>query len=106
MNLQLAVNDEKAPLQNNVIVNTIKNKINKIITGPIIGFDTSDKYLAEIGVSTNQDGTLTLNEQTFNSKFEENTLCSMQFNSMFSSVLYLKLDLQLQLHLQNRILYM
>ena len=47
------INDEKAPLQNNVIVNTIKNKINKIITGPIIGFDTSDKYLAEIGV-TNQ----------------------------------------------------
>ena len=88
------INDEKAPLQNNVIVNTIKNKINKIITGPIIGFDTSDKYLAEIGVSTNQDGTLTLNEQTFNSKFEENTtVFNAIFNSMFSSSSpYLKVE--------------
>ena len=88
------VNDEKAPLQNNVIVNTIKNKINKIITGPIIGFDTSDKYLAELGVSTNQDGTLTLNEQTFNTKFDENTsVFNAIFNSMFNSTSpYLKVE--------------
>ena len=88
------LNDEKAPLQNNVIVNTIKNKINKIITGPIIGFDTSDKYLTELGVSTNQDGTLTLNERTFNSKFDENTsVFNAIFNSMFnSSSPYLKVE--------------
>ena len=88
------LNDEKAPLQNNVIVNTIKNKINKIITGPIIGFDTSDKYLTELGVSTNQDGTLTLNERTFNSKFDENTsVFNAIFNTMFnSSSPYLKVE--------------
>ena len=88
------LNDEKAPLQNNVIVNTIKNKINKIITGPIIGFDTSNRYLAELGVSTNQDGTLTLNEQTFNTKFDENTsVFNAIFNSMFnSSSPYLKVE--------------
>ena len=59
------INSEKGPLHNNITVNTIKNKINKILSGPIIGFDTSNKYLAELGVSTNQDGTLRLNEQTF-----------------------------------------
>ena len=37
----------------------------------VIVFDTSDKHLAQLGVSTNRDGTLSLNEQTFNSKFDE-----------------------------------
>ena len=60
-------------MHNNVIVNTIKNKINKIINIQLKALDTNDKYLAELGVSTNQDGTLQLNESTFNSKFEQNT---------------------------------
>ena len=44
------INGEKGPLFNNIIVKTIKSKINKILTGPIKGFDTNDKYLAELGV--------------------------------------------------------
>ena len=64
----------------NNYVNTIENKINKIITGPIKGFDTNDKYLAELGVSTNQDGTLQLNENTFDAKFDENTSNSISVN--------------------------
>ena len=80
------INSEKGPLHNNITVNTIKNKINKILSGPIIGFDTSNKYLAELGVSTNQDGTLRLNEQTFNSKFDQNTsVFNAIFNSMYNS---------------------
>ena len=80
------LNSEKGPLHNNIIVNTIKNKINKILSGPIVGFDTSNKYLAELGVSTNQDGTLELNEQTFNSKFDKNTsVFNAIFNSMYNS---------------------
>ena len=88
------INSEKGPLNNNVIVSTIKNKINKILTGPIRGFGSADKYLAEIGVSTNQDGTLQLNEQTFNSKFDENTsVFNAIFNSMFDSTSpYLKVE--------------
>ena len=67
-------------------MNTIKNKINKILSGPIVGFDTSNKYLAELGVSTNQDGTLELNEQTFNSKFDKNTsVFNAIFNSMYNT---------------------
>ena len=80
------LNSEKGPLHNNIIVNTIKNKINKILSGPIVGFDTSNKYLAELGVSTNQDGTLELNEQTFNSKFDKNTsVFNAIFNSMYNT---------------------
>ena len=88
------INSEKGPLYNNVVVSTIKNKINKILTGPIKGFGSADKYLAEIGVSTNQDGTLQLNEQTFNSKFDENTsVFNAIFNSMFDSTSpYLKVE--------------
>ena len=50
--------------------------------------------MAQLGVSTNRDGTLTLNEQTFNSKFEENTsVFNAIFNSMFnSSSPYLKVE--------------
>ena len=85
---------EKGPLYNNVTVNTIENKINKILSDPIVGFDTNDKYLAELGVSTNRDGTLSLNEFTFNSNFEENTsVFNAIFNSMFnSSSPYLKVE--------------
>ena len=80
------INGEKGPLFNNIIVKTIKSKINKILTGPIKGFDTNDKYLAELGVSTNQDGTLHLNEFTFNSKFDESTtVFNAIFNSMYNS---------------------
>ena len=88
------INEEKGPLHNNVTVSTIQNRINKILSEPIIGFDTSNKYLAQLGVSTNRDGTLTLNEQTFNSKFEENTsVFNAIFNSMFnSSSPYLKVE--------------
>ena len=88
------INSEKGPLHNNVIVSTIKNKINKILSGPIKGFGSTDKYLAEIGVSTNQDGTLQLSEQTFNSKFDENTsVFNAIFNSMFDSTSpYLKVE--------------
>ena len=88
------INSEKGPLHNNVIVSTIKNKINKILSGPIKGFGSADKYLAEIGVSTNQDGTLQLSEQTFNSKFDENTsVFNAIFNSMFDSTSpYLKVE--------------
>ena len=88
------INSEKGPLYNNVVVSTIKNKINKILTGPIRGFGSTDKYLAEIGVSTNQDGTLQLNESTFNSKFDENTsVFNAIFNTMFDSTSpYLKVE--------------
>ncbi len=80
------LNGEKGDLYNNVTVSTIKNKINTIISNPIIGFGENSKYLAELGVSTNQDGTLQLNEQTFNSKFEENTsVYNAIFNSMYNS---------------------
>ena len=80
------IDGEKGPLHNNVTINTIKNRINKILTDPIIGFDTDNKFLAELGVSTNRDGTLTLNEATFNSKFEENTsVFNAIFNSMYNS---------------------
>ena len=88
------INEEKGPLHNNVTVSTIQNRINKILSEPIIGFDTSNKYLAQLGVSTNRDGTLSLNEQTFNSKFEENrSVFNAIFNSMFSSSSpYLKVE--------------
>ena len=88
------INEEKGPLHNNVTVSTIQNRINKILSEPIIGFDATNKYLAQLGVSTNRDGTLSLNEQTFNSKFEENrSVFNAIFNSMFSSSSpYLKVE--------------
>ena len=78
--------NEGGPLNSNIAAKSIKDGINKLLTGPIVGYGSSPLYLSELGVRTNQDGTLSLNESTFNSKLDTNSkVFDSIFTSMFSS---------------------
>ena len=77
---------EEGSLKSNIAVKNIKNGINSIITGEIVGFGNNSMYLSELGVRTNADGTLTVNESTFNKQIDNNsTVFDSIFNSLFSS---------------------
>ena len=78
--------EEGGPLSSNIGANAIKNQINKLITGPITGFGDDKLYLSQLGVSTQKDGTLLVNEKTFNTQIDiDATVFDSIFNTMFSS---------------------
>ena len=77
---------EEGPLYNNVTVNSIKDKLLSLTTGPIKGFGNDSLYLSELGVRTERDGTLSINKTTFNSQLSlDSTVFDSIFNTMFSS---------------------
>ena len=77
---------EEGSLKSNIAVKNIKDGINSVITGEIIGFGNNSMYLSELGVRTNADGTLTVDETTFNKQIDNNsTVFDSIFNSLFSS---------------------
>ena len=77
---------ESGPLYNNVTVNSIKDNLLSITTGPIKGFGNDSLYLSELGVRTERDGTLSINKATFNSQLSlDSTVFDSIFNTMFSS---------------------
>ena len=77
---------EEGSLKSNVAVKNIKDSINNIIIGEIKGFDNDSMYLSELGVRTNSDGTLAIDETTFNKQIDNNsTVFDSIFNSLFSS---------------------
>ena len=53
-------------------IKSIFSQFNNLTRTPISGFGTNDYYLSELGVMTNRDGTLSLNEETFNKFFVKN----------------------------------
>ena len=77
---------EAGPLARNIVVKSLKKGINDLLTGSIKGFGSDALYLSELGVRTNQDGTLSLNETTFNAQLDTNSkVFDSIFNTMFSS---------------------
>ena len=77
---------EAGPLSKNVAVKNIVNKISSITTGAIVGYGDKDLYLSELGVRTEMDGTLTINETTFNSQLDlDSNVFDAIFTTMFSS---------------------
>lgn len=53
-------------------IKSIFSQFNNLTRTPISGFGPNDYYLSELGVITNRDGTLSLNEETFNKFFVKN----------------------------------
>lgn len=53
-------------------IKSIFSQFNNLTRTPISGFGPNDYYLSELGVMTNRDGTLSLNEETFNKFFVKN----------------------------------
>ena len=60
---------EKGALAGDVTVRNILQKLKKITTEPIYGYAEKPIFLTNLGVSTNQDGMLKLNERAFNDAF-------------------------------------
>ena len=85
---------EAGPLSKNIAVKNIVNRISSITTGAIVGYGDKDLYLSELGVRTEMDGTLTINEATFNSQLDlDSSVFDAIFTTMFSSgSSYLKVE--------------
>ena len=62
---------EPGPLAGDIAAKSILDSIRNITTQPITGFG-DDVYLAQIGILTEKDGTLTLNEERFAKALVEN----------------------------------
>jgi flagellar hook-associated protein 2 len=62
---------EPGPLAGDIAAKSMLDSIRNITTQPITGFG-DDVYLAQIGIMTEKDGTLTLNEERFAEALAEN----------------------------------
>ena len=71
------------PLAGNVTAATIKKYLNTLTINPIIGFDDNSFYLSDLGVQTNQDGSLSLDEDAFLTSFDDDPTA---YRSVFQSV--------------------
>jgi flagellar hook-associated protein 2 len=60
---------ESGPLAGDPMIRTLRNQLRNYTTSPIAGFGASSYYLADYGVKTNQDGSLTLDAKAFRAKY-------------------------------------
>jgi flagellar hook-associated protein 2 len=60
------------PLAGDVAAQSILNRMRNIATQPITGFGTEPVFLAQIGIQTERDGTLTLNSERFERAMKQN----------------------------------
>ncbi|MGA0778281.1 MAG: flagellar filament capping protein FliD, partial [Gemmobacter sp.] len=60
------------PLVGDPTIMAIGRRLAAITTQPIVGFAADPVYLSQIGVRTQRDGTLEVDEATFNAAYEEN----------------------------------
>ena len=77
---------EDGSLVGDVTARQILNEISSLTTEPIKGFSSSDFYLANLGVSTERDGTLSLDKTKFETAIAADAdLLNIVFSSKFSS---------------------
>jgi flagellar hook-associated protein 2 len=77
---------EPGPLAGDIAAQSIQNRIRNIATQPITGFGAEVLYLAQIGVQTERDGTLTINAERFEQALEANPeLVNALFTTKYSS---------------------
>jgi len=63
---------EEGSLSGDIAAQSILNKMNSITNEPIAGFGDNPVYLAQLGIKTELDGSLTLDETLFERAIEEN----------------------------------
>ena len=62
----------QSPFTSDAAVKGMYTQLNNLLREPLAGFGTSDIYLAQMGVMTNRDGSISLNEDKFENFFETN----------------------------------
>ena len=78
-------------------IKSILSQFNNLTRSSISGFGTNDYYLSELGVMTNRDGTLALDEEKFSNFFDNNR---SQFVGISSSQIHSS-DLNLSVQVSN-----
>ena len=73
---------EAGPLAGDSVANYMKNQLRSMVSSGIDGFADTSIYLAYFGLKTEQDGSLTLDIDTFKNYYEEN---HDQFAALFNS---------------------
>ena len=77
---------EKGALARDVIVAGIKRNIRSIVTDALPGFENNPRYISELGIKTERDGSLSLTEDNFKKNFErEPILFDVMVNSIARS---------------------
>ena len=64
------------------LVRSLLNQISELTNEAIVGFDAEPKYLANYGILTNRDGSLSLDSETFTQNYESSPA---SFNAILSS---------------------
>ena len=60
----------QSPFSSDAAVKGMYTQLNNLLREPLAGFGASDIYLAQMGVMTNRDGSISLNEDKFENFFE------------------------------------
>jgi len=77
---------EPGPLAGDVAAQSVLSRIRNIATQPITGFDAEPVFLAQIGIQTERDGTLTLNTDRFERAIAKNPdILDALFSTKYSS---------------------
>ena len=77
---------EKGALARDVIVSGIKRNIRSIVTDALPGFEDNPRYISELGIRTERDGSLSLTEEDFKENFSrEPILFDVMVNSLARS---------------------
>jgi flagellar hook-associated protein 2 len=77
---------EKGALARDVIVAGIKRQIRSIVTDSLPGFEDNPRYISELGIKTERDGSLSLTEEDFRDNFaREPILFDVMVNSIARS---------------------
>lgn len=64
--------DAGGPLAGDTLVRSLQRQLQAMTSTAIIGFQNNSIYMADYGVETNRDGSLSFNTDTFQSAFEAN----------------------------------
>ena len=78
--------EESGALSRDVTVNSIKRRLRELVSSELPGFDDRGRYLSELGIRTERDGSISLTEADFKKAFErEPILFDVMLNSIARS---------------------
>ena len=78
--------EESGALAGDLTANTIKRKLRSLVAEELPGFEDQGRYLSELGIRTERDGSLSLSESDFKKAFErEPILFDVMLNSIARS---------------------
>jgi len=78
--------EESGVLSRDVGITSIRNKLRSLVSSELAGFGQTGRYISELGIKTERDGSLSLDETDFKKKFAaEPILYDVMINSLGSS---------------------